>query len=215
MLRYDSDGNLIKANLESIAAVTEEDIDRFLTIAELNGEGYGYTSGYKYRVVQTGEERYMVVFLDCHSEMRSTMTTAIISIAAAAVCIALAYVAVVLFSRKAVDPVVRASERQKQFITDAGHEIKTPLAIIGAANDVIELDNGESEWTQSIRNQVKRLSSLTEKLVMLSKMDEERTKLVKKEFNLSDAVTETASSFSAVAAAKNKNDAALALLEKE
>lgn len=201
VLRYDSDGNLIKANLESIAAVTEEDIDRFLTIAELNGEGYGYTSGYKYRVVQTGEERYMAVFLDCHSEMRSTMTTAIISIAAAAVCIALAYVAVVLFSRKAVDPVVRASERQKQFITDASHELKTPITVIATCLRVLEMETGSQKWIDKAKAQTEKLKELVNSLVTLSRMDEENAPMKSEPFPVSDAVRETAESFAELAAA--------------
>ena len=88
---------------------------------------------------------------------------------------------------------------KKRFITDASHEIKTPLTIIEANTEVLEMTGAESEWTQSIRNQIKRLSSLTQKLVFLARMDENQGKLEMTEFSLSDAVLETADSFSAVA----------------
>lgn len=68
-------------------------------------------------------------------------------------------------------------EKQKQFITDAGHEIKTPLAIISANADVLELDTGKSEWIDSIRNQTKRLNSLVKSLLELSKVDEGKSTL--------------------------------------
>jgi signal transduction histidine kinase len=101
-------------------------------------------------------------------------------------------------------PIAESYEKQRRFITDASHEIKTPLAIIEANTEVIEMDNGESEWTDSIRNQVKRLTGLTEKLVFLSRMEEEDNPLTMVDFSLSDAVSETAQSFEAVAAAQQK-----------
>ena len=95
-------------------------------------------------------------------------------------------------------------EKQKRFITDASHEIKTPLTIIDANTEVIEMMEGENEWTQSTRKQIARLTSLTEKLVFLSRMDEEGTKLEKVSFSLSDAVLDTAEGFRSVAKTKGK-----------
>ena len=86
----------------------------------------------------------------------------------------------------------REYQKQKRFITDASHELKTPLTIIDANTEVIELTTGENEQTISTRNQVKRLASLTEKLVMLSRMDEENTTLERQNFCISDAVYDTA-----------------------
>ncbi|MBQ1609245.1 MAG: HAMP domain-containing histidine kinase [Lachnospiraceae bacterium] len=118
---------------------------------------------------------------------------------------ALSYLVLVLiFSKIVLRPVAESYEKQKRFITDASHEIKTPLAIIDANTEVIEMEAGESEWTKSIRNQIKRLTSLTEKLVFLSRMDEESTKLEMREFNLSELVDETLDSYEAVAISKGK-----------
>lgn len=163
----------------------------------------GFTSSFRYRAVST-DNGILYIFLDCGRELNTFTNFLRATLAASAVGLVLVFVFVCLFSKAAIKPTAEAYEKQKRFITDAGHEIKTPLAIIGAANDVIELDNGESEWTDSIRNQIKRLTSLTEKLVMLSKMDESSEKTVKSPFSLSDAAAETVESFSAVAAAKNK-----------
>ena len=80
------------------------------------------------------------------------------------------FVLVVIFSRRIVRPVAEIYDKQKEFITNAGHEIKTPLAIINADADVIEMENGESEWTEDIKNQTRRLSSLTNDLIFLAKM---------------------------------------------
>ena len=66
------------------------------------------------------------------------------------------------------------------------------------------MENGENEWTKSIKNQVKRLTALTEKLVFLSRMDEESTKLIMLDFSISDAVLEVAQGFEAVATSQGK-----------
>lgn len=79
-------------------------------------------------------------------------------------------------------------EKQKRFITDASHEIKTPLTIIDANTEVLEMTEGENQWTKSTRKQIARLTSLTEKLVFLSRMDEEATTLDMQNFAISDAV---------------------------
>lgn len=133
VLRYDGDGDLIKADLDKIAAVTEDDVGEYLSLALEHGEGYGYARGYKYRVVYNGEDRWMAIILDDYQEMRSVREIALVSLAAMAGCVALVYVIVVLCSRRAIDPVVQASERQKQFITDASHELKTPITVIATA----------------------------------------------------------------------------------
>lgn len=100
-----------------------------------------------------------------------------------------------VFSKKAIAPIAESYEKQKQFITDAGHELKTPLAIINTNVEVIEIDYGESQWTKSIHNQVFRLSDLVESLVSLTRMDEEKNQLTKKDFSLSDLVLEASEQF--------------------
>lgn len=124
VLRFTSDGQLVRADLDKIAAVTQDDTDEYVQIALKHGEGFGYTSGYKYYVTGDGDGRYTAIFLDCYRDVRSMITLAVLSVAAMAISIALVYVIVVLFSRKAIDPVVKSAERQKQFITDASHELK-------------------------------------------------------------------------------------------
>lgn len=76
------------------------------------------------------------------------------------------------WSKKIFRPVAESYDKQKRFITDACHEIKTPLTIIDANTEVIEMMSGESEWTKNTRDQVKRLTSLTNQMVALSRLDE-------------------------------------------
>ena len=195
VLRYDGDGDLIKADLDKIAAVTEDDVGEYLSLALEHGEGYGCARGYKYRVVYNGEDRWMAIFLDDYQEMRSVREIALVSLAAMADCVALVYVIVVLCSRRAIDPVVQASERQKQFITDASHELKTPITVIATSLKVLEMETGKQKWIDKAQTQTEKLTELVNSLVTLSRMDEEKTPLHFAPFAVSDAVRETAEAF--------------------
>ena len=106
---------------------------------------------------------------------------------------------VVLLSRRAIDPVVRGAEQQKQFITDAGHELKTPITVIATSLKVLEMEVGPQKWIDKARAQTEKLRALVDSLVTLSRMDEERSPLRMEPFPVSDAVAETAESFRQVA----------------
>jgi signal transduction histidine kinase len=107
-------------------------------------------------------------------------------------------------SKKALKPVEEAMEKQKQFITDAGHELKTPIAIISADAEVMELCQGENEWLTSIKKQTVRMNTLVKNLVDLSKLGEESDKKKRTVFNISEAVLDTASNFETTAKATGK-----------
>ena len=93
---------------------------------------------------------------------------------------------VVLLSRKAIRPIAENIQKQRQFVTDAGHEIKVPLAIILANTDAMELHNGENKWSKNIRNQVIRLNGLMQNLLTLARADEEKKMVSCETFSLSD-----------------------------
>ena len=202
-LRFDADGDLDSGNFSHTAAVTEDDADTYIKAALQHGAGYGfYSSGYKFRVVKEGENRYIAVFLDCYQELRAVRTLAVWSGVSFAVCLALVYVLVVLLSRRAIDPVVKASEQQKQFITDAGHELKTPITVIGTSLKVLEMEVGQQKWIDKARAQTEKLRELVQSLITLCKYDEETSPLHRKPFSISEAVTDTAGSFSDFAQSK-------------
>lgn len=195
VLRYDDEGTLVNADLGSIAAVTEDDTAAYLQIAIQHGEGYGWSDGYRYYVVKTGENRNMAIFLDAHKELSTVKTTAILSLAAMLFCVACVYLIVTLLSRRAIDPVVKASEKQKQFITDASHELKTPITVIATSLKVLEMETGENKWIDKSLAQTEKLRDLVNSLVSLSRMDEEQSPLKMSDFSITDAVSETVSSF--------------------
>lgn len=126
--------------------------------AAASGENTGREGRFKYRIAPSRDGRgSLAVFLDVSENTRSMLTVAVLSLLAGAGCWLAAFLAVMLLSKRAISPIAESMARQKQFITDAGHEIKTPLAIIRANADALELHEGESRWSRNIRSQTERL----------------------------------------------------------
>ena len=194
VLRCDAGGALLSAELDRIAAVTEDSAADYLAAALRHGEGYGFIGDYKFLVTADGEG-YMAVFLDCYQEMRALRLVLGWSLAADAACILLVLLLVLLLSRRAIDPVVRSAEQQKQFITDASHELKTPITVIATSLRVLEMETGKQKWIDKALAQTEKLTGLVNSLVTLSRMDEEESPLKTEDFDLSAAVEETAESF--------------------
>ncbi len=195
VLRYLDDGTLTMADLDKIAAVTEADTDEYLAAAVSSGAGYGYYGQYRFFVAHTGDDRNMAIFLDSYQAFRSMRLILVWSLIADAACILLVLLLVVLLSRRAIDPVVRSAERQKQFITDASHELKTPITVITTSLKVLEMDVGKQKWIDKALGQTEKLTGLVNSLVTLSRMDEETSPLRMADFPVSDTVREAAESF--------------------
>ncbi|MBS1348175.1 MAG: two-component sensor histidine kinase, partial [Firmicutes bacterium] len=163
----------------------------------------GYLKNFRYLVEETESGR-MVLFLDRQVQLRSLETMMQLSCTIGIVALLVMFILVYYLSRRAIRPVIESVEKQKRFITDAGHELKTPLAIISADTEVLEMSGQDNEWTVSIRNQVKRLNTLVSDLLTLSKLEEGQARQSFREFCLSDAVMEAAETFEPMAEAQHK-----------
>ncbi len=194
-IRFNEKGEPTDYNLEKIAAVSTDDVDEYARIAFEHGEGSGYENGYRFRVTANDDGSFSALFLDSHKEISSEMTLLTVSAAVTVLCIALICVIIILFSKRAMEPVIQSDIRQKQFITDAGHELKTPITVINTCLSVLEMEVGKQKWIDKARGQTDKLRDLVNSLVTLSKSDEEH-KPVKTDFDVSAAVSETAESFS-------------------
>lgn len=203
------DGTVISVDTGKIAAVSTSEAGEYAKSLIAGNKALGFQNNYRYRAIRisgtNGENNTMYIFLDCERELNSFKNFLFSSIGVSVLGMLLVFILVVFFSKLLVKPVAESYDKQKRFITDASHELKTPLTIIDANTEVLEMETGENEWTQSIHNQVKRLSSLTQKLVFLSRMDEGNTNtMTMLDFPLSDAIEETALPFVTVASTNNK-----------
>lgn len=202
-----SKGEVENIDTSKIASVSSENAAEYakkLWKSGKKGDGKsGFADNCKYLTVDE-DGSTMYIFLSCQRELSTIKTYILASVGISVFGLVVVFVMIFFFSGRILKPVSESYEKQKRFITDASHEIKTPLTIIDANTEVIEMMEGENEWTSSTRKQIARLTSLTEKLVFLSRMDEEATKLEMLEFSLSDAILDTAEPFKAVAGTKGK-----------
>ena len=187
-----------------IAAVSTKEAKKYAASLYKKQHTLGFISCYRYQLGTTGDNTRMYIFVNCERELNTFHTFLLASIGISLAGLLLVFLLVVLFSGMLVKPVAESYEKQKRFITDASHEIKTPLTIIDANTEVLEMTGGENQWTKSTRKQIARLTSLTEKLVFLSRMDEESTQLEMTDFAISDAVIDTAEPFVSYAASRGK-----------
>lgn len=199
----DKNGNIIRTDVTHISSLTEEEAIAITDALKNNASGTGTYSGFLYRISETKRaEGKVIILLDNGMQISSFFTVLFISVGAGIFGWLLMLLLVILLSKKTIAPVARSIEKQKQFVTNAGHEIKTPLAIILANTDAMELHNGENKWSKNIRAQTLRLSGLMQNLLMLAKMDERSAKLPMCEFDISTAAEDTVNAFIEPAALK-------------
>jgi signal transduction histidine kinase len=202
VVEVNADGSIREINTSHIAAVSSKDAEDYANRVMSGNKDSGFKGIYKYAVVDQ-TDGYMIVFIDCESQIQMATLFLLSSSGVALANLLFVFILVSIFSKKAINPIIESMEKQKQFITDAGHEIKTPIAIISANADVLELTGGENEWITSIRNQTTRLDRLIKNLLTLSKTDE-TIKLVFSDFDLSEVVYEAAGPFETIAETQNK-----------
>lgn len=200
----DENGEVTDCDLDRIAAVDEETAEEYTQSVQTKNKTTGFQGIYRYRVTET-EDGAKYVFLDCRREISNFRTVLVTTISVSLLGLAAVFVLVVIFSRMVFRPVEESIQKQKRFITDASHELKTPLTIIDANTEVMEMESGESQWTKSTRKQIQRLSGLVQQLVTLSRLDEEKGLEEKCEFNISEAVAECVQPYESLAQTREKN----------
>ena len=203
VVTLDSEDAPIALNMDSIASVHDEGAVEMAQEAVAAGQPRGFAGSYRYRVVSTVGQT-TVFFLYAYNDLAYFHSFLMASIAMGLIGLAVFILIVIPFSSAAIRPVEEAQKQQRRFVTDASHELRTPLSIIQSAVDVIEIENGESEWTESIHNQTKRLEGLTDKLVALAKADEGTDSLKLQDVDFSSLAMEVAEDFEAVSAAQGK-----------
>lgn len=200
---YDAYGAVRRVNQEYIASVSRSDALNYADDVISSGHTEGYYSGYRY-LVERNALGTAVVFLNSEKELRAAQSLLFSSLAIALGCLAVVFLLVMVLSRRAIAPYLRNLETQKQFITNASHELKTPLTAIAASADVLAMEQPEDEWVRSIQTQAARLSKLITNLVTLSRLNEENPFPARAPFSLSDALWETAEPFASLARAKGR-----------
>lgn len=192
---------VLSANTEKISAVDETGAAEYAMAVQERERGF-YQD---YRFLRWDDkDETLFIFLDISKEIASFRSLLLSSILVAFLGLLSVFILLFSLSKRIVRPISESYEKQRRFITDAGHEIKTPLTIISADADVLDMEFGGSEWLRDIQLQIKRLTTLTNDLIYLSKMEEGGKQLQTREFSLSALAEELVRSFQAPARTQGK-----------
>ena len=185
-------------------AMSGEDAGEIAAEILAEGKETGYRDDYRYQVRTNPDGTTVVSLLDCTMDAKSLSDLRMVTVVVGLFGTLAAFFFILFTSRKAVMPLAESMEKQKRFITDAGHELKTPLSVIATNMDILAMDYGENEWIEGTKKQVSRLRKLVNNLVSLSKLDEQDTALVFERFSISDAAYECVDLYSSVAESVGK-----------
>lgn len=196
--------NIEVISRDYIYSIDEETAKAYTAAVLRKGKEKGYYGDYRYHV-KVDDAGSTVLFLNVTSALQFMRSLLIISLVIGFSSLLVVLILVVFFSRYAVRPYAKNMERQKRFITDAGHELKTPITSIATSADIAAMEYEGDEWISNIQKQTARLTRLVGELVALSRLDEEIPFPEKSTFSLSDVAWETAELFAVRAKAEGKN----------
>ena len=184
--KVDNNGRIIKAYRDDSLIEDQDTLQSKVIEALEKGKTSGFIGSYRFLKVETNVGN-LILFLNCQRELDSYESFVKNSVLISIGVILSVLVLIILISKKVIAPIQETYLKQKQFITGASHELKTPLAIISSNADVLEMMSGDSKWTTNIHNQVDRLTSLVNSLVVFSRMEEKDT-VERTSFNLTETL---------------------------
>lgn len=198
------DGNqIVRVNVDSVFSISKSQAQEYARAALEAGKERGWVSNYRFKVFHW-DDGMGIVFVNGEVPhlmvSRFLLTTFLVLLGSGLGVLIL----IIIMSKRMVRPVAESYEKQKQFITDANHELKTPLTLILSNLDIVEAEVGKNEWLDDMRSEGERMRMLVNQLVILSRMDEDQSNLCMAPFDLSSAVLDTASEFQPLAEERQK-----------
>ncbi|ETT49673.1 sensor histidine kinase [Paenibacillus sp. FSL H7-689] len=184
--RFDMEDTFYTEALQKVDQNKVGDSERQTGQFTLHGTDWAY-------VVDPSGDGHMIVFIDVTAQ-QGILTNLIYTFAIVGlVMLIVIYFLSRYFANRSIAPVREAFEKQKQFIGDASHELKTPLAIINTNADVLLANQedtiaNQAKWLHYIKSETERMTGLTNDLLYLTQMDDSRSTMIHAKFNMSDAV---------------------------
>ncbi len=201
---FDEDENITNLNLEHLANLDRTEAETAARMILEGDDEEGYLDRYRFRVITNSDGTGMLIAVDCFQQLDSAENLMNISVAVSGATVLVTFAIIVPLSKRVAEPFIENLERQRRFVTDASHELRTPIAIIAANTDLIEAINGESSWTRSTRTQTARLDKLTGELIELARTDEPTAHSLLIPLDLVSVVEREAEDFAPLADASGK-----------
>ena len=198
------DGEIAHTDTGKIASVDAETAISYASQVMKSGDKNGFVGIYRF-IRDDNEKMTRIIFLDCGRRLETYQTFLSTSIIMALAGYLIVFIVVVILSGKIIRPIAESYEKQKRFITDAGHELKTPLTIINANVDLLEMEIRDNECLSDILLQAEKLRYLTSDLVMLAKMEECDKSLPMIDLPISEIAADLVRSYEKFAGSQAKN----------
>lgn len=198
-----ADKKILSVDMDHIAAVDEKDAVRMTKVALFVNKEVGNVGSYRFRKEYSDKKVSNIIFLDCKESQEFYRMVVSLTIGVSILLTMLITIVFIISSKRVVRPFEVNSRRQKQFITDASHELKTPLAIISANAEVLQYKGEQNEWLQNIIDQTKRMGKLINQLLVLAKLDEVQEKNDRQDVDMKELVEKALEPFDEVLQQKN------------
>ena len=197
VVSFNENGSINKANTRHMFVLSENECKELAKKVFINQISGGKYDTLRYNKTKKDDGLTYVAFVDVKEKLDSANKYLLISSLIALGALAAFSGLVILGTNIAFKSTEEAYKNQKRFITNASHELKTPLTIISTDLDLIEMDNGKNEWSESIRDQITRLNEMTNQLVTLSKLEEEdKTRFPFADFSINEVCNKAIEAFS-------------------
>lgn len=199
--KYDNPTDVITSHIASVDNESAEQSARAILKRFIKFGAYG---DFYYNVHKRSDGSHIVTVLDCSTQIAMSRRIIFVSIFLIGFGMLISFLIIRIWANKIVQPEIKNAEMQKAFITDASHELKTPLAVIGANTEMLEMSGISNEWTESTMRQVKRLTGLIQNLVTITRAQEKDSKEERVPTDITAAVSETVTTFMPVATQDGK-----------
>ena len=168
-------GDILSSESRGFLDSADSDIQNYVQKIASGGKEEGSISHYRYGVKENADGTVHIVLMDITIQLQMLFSMLRNALIIGAALLVLLFVILLPVTSRAAAKLARNTETQKQFITDAGHELKTPVAVIRSNLDVMELLQGKSNWSGNIRYQVDRLEALVKQLLLMARIDEKQS----------------------------------------
>lgn len=195
---FDKNDQVTDINADRIASIDVSDARQYALAVKNNMFRFGSIGDYYYQVQET-KNGSIVAFVDCTNQIRLTNRILYIALMLIGFGSIISFIVLHALSYRVIAPEIRNAEQQKQFITNASHELKTPLAVIKANTQVQEMMNGKDEWTESTMRQVDRMTGLIQNLVTIVRAEEKEDSEDRIDTDVSEVIRDTVKSYLPVA----------------
>ena len=201
-VKFDVKGELLPFNLNK-ADIDQETALFYAEEVFKKGKSEGKIDSYRYKTKSTPSGT-LIVFADQTTQDMMLIELQNLSFIIGSISMIVLVIITVLLSKFIVKPVNIAFEKQKRFVADSGHELKTPLAIISANIDILEMEIQNNKYISEIKNQSHRMNHLIRELLVLARTENQTNKNHFTDFNLSDVIENTALPFEVLAFEQEK-----------